>query len=64
MKKRLLASLMALCLLVGLFPTAAMAAGIEDEGLCPHHTEHTAECGYAAPTEGTPCTHVHTEACY
>ncbi|MDY3110518.1 MAG: DUF6273 domain-containing protein, partial [Lachnospiraceae bacterium] len=46
---------------------------------CEHHTEHTAECGYVAPTEGhdcghahdagcgyqeaSECTHVHTEAC-
>lgn len=64
MKRRLLASLSALCLLVGLFPTAALAAGTGDEGVCPHHTEHTAECEYVAPTEGTPCTHAHTAECY
>nr|WP_300823007.1 hypothetical protein [uncultured Acetatifactor sp.] len=27
-------------------------------GSCTHHTEHTAECGYA---EAQPCTHEHTE---
>ena len=64
MKKRLLASFLSLVLILGLLPTAALAAGIEDDGLCPHHTEHTAECGYAAPTEETPCAHVHTAECY
>lgn len=64
MKKRLLASLLSLVMVLTMLPTAALAASTEDEGLCPHHTEHTAECGYAAPTEGTPCAHVHTEVCY
>ena len=64
MKKRLLASFLSLVLILGLLPTAALAAGTGDDGLCPHHTEHTAECGYAAPTEGTPCTHVHAAECY
>ena len=30
-------------------------------GLCKHHPEHTDDCGY---TEGTPCTHEHTDECY
>lgn len=64
MKRRLLASLLSLVMVLTMLPTAALATGIEDEGLCPHHTEHTAECGYAAPTEGTPCAHVHTTECY
>lgn len=34
-----------------------------DTGLCEHHPEHTADCGYAAPTEGSPCLHVHDESC-
>ena len=33
-------------------------------GLCPHHTEHTAECGYAEASEGADCGHEHTEDCY
>ena len=33
-------------------------------GLCEHHPEHTAECGYAEGEEGKPCTHVHTDDCY
>lgn len=37
---------------------------IGSSGLCEHHAEHTADCGY---TEGTPevlCTHEHTDECY
>ena len=29
-----------------------------NDGLCPHHTQHTADCGYVAPTPEQPCTHV------
>lgn len=51
MKKRLFSILTALALCLSLLPTAALAA--ESDGLCEHHTEHTAECGYV---EGeTPC---------
>lgn len=34
------------------------------DGLCEHHPEHTADCGYAEATESSPCTHEHTEDCY
>lgn len=34
-----------------------------ENGLCPHHPEHTKECGYAPPSEGNPCTHEHDESC-
>lgn len=64
MKKRLLASLLSLAMVLTMLPSAALATDIEDDGLCSHHTEHTAECGYAAPTEGMPCTHAHTAECY
>lgn len=33
-------------------------------GLCEHHPEHTADCGYTEGTEGTPCNHEHNEDCY
>lgn len=33
-------------------------------GLCEHHKEHTADCGYTEGTPGTPCTHEHTDECY
>ncbi len=35
--------------------------GEDNEGICEHHTEHTAECGYQ---QGSDCTHEHTEECY
>lgn len=34
------------------------------EGLCQHHPEHTAECGYQEASPGNLCGHVHTEDCY
>ena len=58
---------------VGIFLSAAMVlhmlppgglfvyASEEKEGLCTHHTEHTAECGYR---EAGVCTHEHTSECY
>lgn len=54
--------LLTVVMLLGLLPTAALAA--EEDGICPHHPAHTEECGYAAPIEGQPCGHVHTEECY
>ena len=30
---------------------------------CEHHTEHTAACGYVAPTEGHDCGHAHDAGC-
>jgi len=62
MKKRLLSILTALALCLGLLPAPAFAA--ESAGPCRHHRSHTAECGYIAPTAGSPCTHEHTAECY
>ena len=33
-------------------------------GLCEHHPEHNADCGYTEGTTGTPCVHEHTADCY
>lgn len=33
-------------------------------GLCAHHQEHTAECGYTESIPGSECTHEHTKECY
>ena len=44
MKKRVLSMLLIILMIVGMFPTAAFAA--ETDGLCEHHTAHTAACGY------------------
>ena len=65
MKCRIFSIITALALCLSLFPTWAFAVeGEQDTGLCDHHRSHTAECGYAAPTEGHPCGHQHTEDCY
>ena len=62
MRRRLLAIFLTLTMALAVFPASALA--VEETGLCPHHQTHTVDCGYATPTEGTPCTHVHTAACY
>ena len=33
-------------------------------GLCEHHTQHDASCGYVEAVAGQPCNHVHTDECY
>ncbi len=33
-------------------------------GLCEHHMEHTADCGYQEAEPGAECSHEHTEECY
>ena len=70
--KRLFAAIVSLCMIVSLLPTTAFAeAGVQDSiviagtsGLCEHHTEHTADCGYTEGTAEIPCSHEHTEDCY
>lgn len=68
MKKRLFAVLASLCMVVSMVPTMAFAqdsgAAIGASGLCEHHTEHTADCGYTEGTAEIPCGHEHTEDCY
>ena len=72
MKKRLFAAFVSLCLIVSMLPTMAFAeVGVQDSGttigasgLCEHHTEHTADCGYTEGTAEIPCSHEHTEECY
>ena len=72
MKKRLFAAFVSLCLIVSMLPTMAFAeAGVQDSvivtgasGLCEHHTEHTADCGYTDGTAEIPCSHEHTEECH
>ncbi|MFW5651746.1 MAG: InlB B-repeat-containing protein [Acetivibrio ethanolgignens] len=62
--KRWLALLMSVCLIGTMIPITARAEnGSTDTGLCEHHTEHTAECGYVAPARGHECEHVHDESC-
>ncbi len=56
MRKRIFSIMLALCMMLCMFPASAMA-----ETTCTHHKEHTAECGYEPAGE---CTHTHTEECY
>ena len=60
--KRTLCCLMTAVLLLGNIPVFSFAE--ESEGLCPHHTAHTDQCGYAPANPGSPCTHEHTDDCY
>lgn len=68
MKKRLFAVLASLCMVVSMVPAMAFAqdsgAAIGANGLCEHHTEHTADCGYTEGTAEIPCGHEHTEDRY
>ena len=59
-RKRLLSLLLCGALLFSLCPQTASAVsiprtGVESSGLCEHHTEHNADCGYTEGIEGTPC---------
>lgn len=63
LKKRGLALFLSVCLLCNMgLPVAAAEPG--HTGLCEHHPEHTADCGYSEGMAGTPCAHEHTEDCY
>ncbi len=61
--KKILSLLLCAVLLFG-FVSQGYAVASVSAGLCEHHTEHTEDCGYSESTEGSPCTHEHTEACY
>ena len=60
--KKGLSILLCVLMLVQYVPTHAFGAA--EEGLCEHHTAHTADCGYAAAAAGQDCTHAHSEDCY
>ena len=65
-KRRFLSVLLSLVLILGTIPITALAETTESKGtgLCEHHPQHTDECGYTEGSEGTPCSHEHTEDCY
>lgn len=56
-KKRFLSVLLSVLLVLGSIPVTAMAETTESEeiGLCEHHPQHTAECGYIEAQEEIPC---------
>ena len=67
LKKRIAALLMAGAMVCSTLPVNALAVENSNQnvvGLCEHHTEHNADCGYTEGIEGTPCNHEHTEDCY
>ena len=62
--KRPLAFLLLAAMMLSLINAPVYAVEIGEtavSGLCAHHTEHDAACGYA---QGTPCNHEHSEDCY
>ena len=72
MRKRILSLCMALFVTVSMLSTSAFAQGsaqdngavVISDGLCEHHPNHDASCGYTEETPEQPCTHEHTEECY
>ena len=72
LKKRILSLLLCGAMLFSLCSQSVLAeengqAGgvtIGTSGLCEHHPEHNADCGYTEGTAGTPCVHEHDEDCY
>ena len=67
LKKRIAALLMAGTMICSAFPENVLAVENSNQnrgGLCEHHTEHDAGCGYTEGSEATPCTHEHNEGCY
>ena len=71
-KRRILSLLLSGAMLFSLCSQPALAEGnrqadgvtIGAGGLCEHHPEHNADCGYTEGTAGTPCVHEHTADCY
>jgi hypothetical protein len=59
--KRPLALLLSVAMMFSMSGTPVYAADVETgASVCPHHV-HDETCGYS---EGTPCTHEHTDDCY
>lgn len=58
LKKRITALLMAGVMVCSALPGNVLAVEGSNQnvvGLCQHHTEHNADCGYTEGIEGTPC---------
>ena len=60
--QRVICFILAFVMVLGFAPVPAIAA--ESDGLCEHHTEHTASCGYSPAVDGHACGHEHTDECY
>lgn len=59
--KQLLAIVLSVLLVISGLPAVVFAKRQAEKGLCEHHPEHTADCGYV---QAQPCEHEHTEDCY
>ena len=61
LKKRIAALLMAGAMVCSTLPVNVLAVENSNQnvgGLCEHHTEHNADCGYTEGIEGTPCGYI------
>ncbi len=61
LKKRIAALLMAGAMVCSTLPANVLAVESSVQnvgGLCQHHTEHNADCGYTEGIEGTPCGYI------
>ncbi|MFR4784539.1 MAG: hypothetical protein ACLUAR_18090 [Pilosibacter sp.] len=61
LKKRIAALLMAGAMVCSTLPVNVLAVESSVQnvgGLCQHHTEHNADCGYTEGIEGTPCGYI------
>ena len=65
-RKRIAAFVLAAAMVFSTLPLNVLAVETPTvaAGLCEHHPEHIADCGYTEGTEGTPCNHEHNEDCY
>ena len=65
--RRYLAAVLCGCMVAPTIGSIAMATEEQPTkdptGLCEHHTEHDADCGYVEAVEGTGCQHTHDENC-
>ena len=61
--KKVFSILLCLCMVLQYVPTTAFAVDAAESGLCEHHAEHTAECGYGADDYGSVCTY-HCHICH
>lgn len=61
--KRFIGLVLALALLVSTVPVAVIAEESGGTGLCAHHTQHTADCGYQEGIPAQECLHVCDAAC-
>lgn len=57
-----LSILLAFCMVLSCATTTAFAVTVP-EGLCEHHGEHTADCGYVERVAGQDCNHIHDDEC-